>query len=152
MQKAPRLPDTAVLTDGVILLRLDRACPADPARGFVPAFFFTVCLPDGTPAGGCDLRLGHNANTYIGGNIGYHIDEAYRGRRFAARACALLFAIAKEQGMTHVFITCDPANTASARTCELAGAELIATEPVPPENEMYARGGRFVRVYRKDLQ
>ena len=62
--------DTAFLhTDG-LRLELDRAAGADPVRGFVPAYHFYICLPDGTRIGRCDLRIGHNRKLYYGGNIG----------------------------------------------------------------------------------
>lgn len=74
-----------------ILLRLDHTCEAHPEKNWLPAYYFDICLTDGTAIGHCDLRIGHNHKTYIGGNIGYGIDEPYRGHRYAAKACALLF-------------------------------------------------------------
>jgi hypothetical protein len=43
---------------------------------------------------------------------------------------------------------CDPDNDASRRTCELAGAEYVATVAVPSWHEMYARGKRLKCRYR----
>ena len=51
-----------------IFLRLDRTCEAQPEKKWVPAYYFSVCLPDGTEIGHCDLRIGHNERLYIGGN------------------------------------------------------------------------------------
>ena len=79
-----------------IILRLDRTCEAQPEKNWVPAYYFSICLPDGTKIGQCDLRIGHNDRLYIGGNIGYGIDEAYRGHHYAAKACKLLFRQAPE--------------------------------------------------------
>ena len=73
------------LKTGEIYLRLDRTCDAQPEKDWVPAYYFSVCLPDGTKVGQCDLRIGHNDRLYIGGNIGYGIDEAYRGDRKSTR-------------------------------------------------------------------
>ena len=106
----------------------------------------------GQKIGICDLRIGHNEKTYIGGNIGYGVKEPYRGRHYAAKACALLFRQAKKHGMDRLFITCVPENAASARTCELAGGRYIETADIPAENEMYAEGKRRVRIYRFDLR
>ena len=44
-----------------------------------------------------------------------------------------------------------PENAASARTCEIAGGKLLQTARIPEDNEMYAEGKRFVRVYRLEL-
>ena len=134
-----------------IFLRLDRTCEAQPEKNWVPAYFFSVCLPDGTKIGQCDLRIGHNDRLYIGGNIGYGIDEAYRGHHYAAKACALLFRQARKHGLEYVIITCDPSNTASSRTCELAGGRYLETAAVPEWHNMYDEGKRQVMVYRFDL-
>ena len=143
--------DTDDLKTDEICLRLTRTSPAQSEKGWVPAYYFAICLSDGTAIGHCDLRVGHNEKTYIGGNIGYGIDEAYRGHRYAAKACWLLFRLAEKHGMHHLFITCSPENLASARTCELVGGQYIATEDIPPDNEMYAEGKRKAKVYRVAL-
>lgn len=106
--------DTKDLRDGEIMLRLMTTCEAQPEKRWLPAYYFDICLLDGTTIGYCDLRLGHNDKTYVGGNIGYGIHEAYRGHRYAAKACALLFKQARKHGMDHLIITCVPENAASA--------------------------------------
>lgn len=143
--------DTSDLASGELFLRLRETAPARPEKGWVPSYAFDICLPDGTAAGYCNLRIGHNEKTYYSGNIGYGIDEAYRGRRYAAKACRLLMKLARKHGMDYLLITCDPANAASACTCELAGARLLETARIPQDHDLYAEGKRTVRVYRLDL-
>ena len=134
-----------------IALKLDHTCYADPVKDWVPAYYFDICLSDGTAIGKCDLRIGHNQGLYIGGNIGYCIDEPYRGHRYAAKACKLLFGLAKRHGLGYVIITCQPDNAASARTCEIAGGELLEIADIPEDHDMYAEGKRKVRVYRFEV-
>ena len=134
-----------------IFLRLDRTCEAQSEKDWVPAYYFSICLPDGTKIGQCDLRIGHNDRLYIGGNIGYGIDEAYRGHHDAAKACRLLLRQAGKHQLDYVIITCDPANTASSRTCELAGGQYLETAAVPEWHNMYEEGKRQVMVYRFKL-
>lgn len=143
--------DVADLSDGEICLRLTNSTPAVPEKGFFPAYKFNICLADGTPVGRCDLRFGHNVKTYIGGNIGYSVDEAYRGHHYAAKACRLLFGLAKRHGFDHLFITCDPENVPSYKTCEAAGGNLLEIADVPEEDDMYERGMRKVCVFRFEL-
>ena len=143
--------DTEDLRDGEIMLQLERTAEGNPEKNWVPAYYFGICLPDGTRIGQCDLRIGHNDRLYIGGNIGYGIDEAYRGHRYAAKACRLLFRQARKHGLDYVIITCDPDNTASARTCELAGGQYLETADIPEDHDMYERGFRQVLVYRFNL-
>lgn len=146
-----------VLNDGEIYLRLDRTLAADDELGYVPAYIFTICrCSDDEEVGGCDLRFGHNGtekvnSTYYGGNIGYHVDEPYRGNRYAARACMLLFELAKERGMDHVVITCNPDNLASKRTCEIVGCELKELAILPEHNAMYQSGEREKLIFVKTL-
>ena len=135
-----------------IFLRLDRTCEAQPEKGWVPAYYFSVCLADGTPVGRCDLRIGHNERLYFGGNVGYAIDKAYRGHHYAAQACRLLLRQARKHGMDYLIITCDPSNTASARTCELAGGQYVETAAIPPWHNMYEEGKRETMIFRFDLE
>ena len=81
------------LRDHDIVLQLDRTSEAMPEKNWVPAYYFSICLPDGTKIGSCDLRIGHSSRLYYGGNIGYGIDAAYRGHHYAMKACRLLFRL-----------------------------------------------------------
>ena len=140
------------LRSSEILLRLDRTCDAQPEKDWVPAYYFSICLPDGTRIGQCDLRIGHNERLYIGGNIGYGIDVPYRGHHYAAKACELLLKLARKHSLDYVIITCDPDNIASSRTCQLAGGQYLETAAVPEWHNMYEEGMRQVMVYRFDLK
>lgn len=139
------------LSDGTIYLRLDHTGEADPARGWVPAYFFDICLA-GKKIGHCDLRVGHNENTYVGGNIGYTIYEPYRGHRYAVCAVRLLLNLARRHDMQYIIIVCGLDNLASARTCELAGGKFVGIIPVPESNTIMRNLGLLeVRVYRFEL-
>ena len=143
--------DVDDLRSDEIVLKLTKTCEAQPEKRWLPAYYFDICLLNGTPIGKCDLRIGHNEKTYIGGNIGYGIDEPYRGHHFAAKACRLLFHQAKKHGLDYLIITCDPKNTASSRTCEIAGGKFIKIEAIPQDNELYAEGKREVKIFRFDI-
>ena len=143
--------DVSDLKTDEIFLRLVKTCEARPEKQWVPAYYFDICLCDGTKIGYCDLRVGYNEKTYIGGNIGYGIDAEYRGHRYAAKACALLFRQAKKHGMDYLTISCQPENKASARTCEIAGGVYVGTADIPEDNEMYAEGKRQVMIFRFNL-
>ena len=142
---------TEDLQDGEIMLRLRETKPADPVRGRVPAYLFDICLLDGTKVGVCDLRIGHTQGLYYGGNIGYEVDAPWRGHHYAGKACKLLLKLARRHELGYVYITCDPANTASAKACEYAGGRLIAIADLPEDNDMYLQGARQVKVYRVEV-
>lgn len=144
--------DCLDLKDNDIILKLVKTVDAIPEKKWVPAYYFDVYLFDGTKVGSCDLRVGHNENTYIGGNIGYKIGEPYRGHRYAAKAVILLLKLAKKHDLKFVYVTCSPTNIASSKTCEIAGGKLIEKTKVPEDNDLYKEQGLTeVLVYKFEL-
>ena len=143
--------DTAFLRGKEIALKLVRTEEEDRERGWLPAYYFAICLADGTEVGNCELRVGYNVNTYYGGNIGYTVRPEHRGHRYAAKACGLLFLLARKHGMEYLIITCDPDNIASRKTCEYAGGSLEEIVDLPKDNEMYRAGARKKCIYRVRL-
>ncbi len=121
-----------------------------PDRGWVPAYHFAVALSDSQAAvGTLRLRVGSNESLHLyAGHVGYEIDEAHRGHRYAARAVRLVVPLARRLGLEPLWITCDPENAASRRTCELLGAEFVETVAIPESHEMYAEGARLRSRYR----
>ena len=144
--------DTSFLESGEIRLELDRVAQADPVRKWVPAYYFRICDRQGRRMGACDLRVGYADGLYYGGHIGYSVDEEYRGRHYAAKACELLFLLAKKHGMDHLFITCDPDNLPSRKTCEYLHGTLVEIAQLPEDNDMRIRDGETEKcIYRFDL-
>lgn len=140
--------DTSFLKDEEISLVLERTAAANPERGWVPAYYFAICNKDGVKIGECDLRVGHNENTYYGGNIGYSINEEYRGHHYAGKACLLLFELAKRHNMDYLIISCDPDNVASRKTCEYAGGKLSEIAELPEGNDMRSNGETEKCIYK----
>ena len=139
--------DTEDLKNDELILKLDRTCSAEPTKQWVPAYYFDICTLDGTKIGHCSLRIGYNNRIYIGGNVGYAIDEAYRGHHYAAKACRLLFRQARKHGMRFLTISCQPSNIASERTMQIAGGTFVEIADIPKDNDMYAEGKRKVKIY-----
>ncbi len=142
-----------VLTDGEIDLVVQLTEPGDPATGRVPAYDFAVMLAGGRePVGRVGLRLGDTDHLvkYLG-HIGYGIAEKYRGHGYAAKACRLARPVAIDHGFRTLWITCNPDNYASRRTCEALGCELVEIVDLPPDSDMYQRGERRKCRYRWDL-
>ena len=140
--------DTSFLKNDEISLIRERTADANEKRGWVPAYYFAVYDREGNKVGECDLRIGHNDNTYYGGNIGYTVFPPYRGKHYAAKACKLLFELARMHGMEYLYISCDPDNVASRKTCEYAGGEFVETAILPEENEMRKNGEIVKFIFR----
>lgn len=153
-QKGKAFPflDTGFLEDGEIKLVLVKTAQEDQKKGYLPAYYFDICDKNGQKMGICDLRVGHNANTHYSGNIGYQVEEAYRGRHYAGKACLLLFELAKRHQMDYLSITCNPDNYASRRTCEYAGGVLQGIISLPEWHEMYGAGALEKCHYHVDFR
>ena len=136
------------LTDGEIDLRIRRKAGAVKKKGYLPAYIYSITLHGSKKAIGLiDIRIGRNANSFYGGNIGYRVFEEYRGHGYAAKACRMLADVAKAHDMETLIITCNPDNIASRKTCEKLGATLYTIADLPPDNEMYKMGARQKCIY-----
>jgi tagatose 1,6-diphosphate aldolase len=133
--------------------------PADPSKGWVPQYNFWMRLHDKllrrAPlriAGGISLRIGYSdpIEMYYG-HIGYHVYPPARGRHYAERSCRLLLPLCRRHGLQTLWITCNPDNFASRRTCERLGMHLVNIVPVPETDPLYARGEREKCRYRLHL-
>ncbi len=142
-----------VLTDGEIDLIVQLMDPGNPVTGQVPAYEFTVKLAGRRePVGRFGLRLGSTdyLEKYLG-HIGYGITEKHRGHGYAAKACRLVRPVAVDHGFQTLWITCNPDNYASRRTCEALGCDFVEIVDLPPDSSMYRRGERQKCRYRWDL-
>lgn len=145
-----RFLDPGALADGDLTLRLVEKAPADPGRDLVPCYNFELRC-GGLTAGRISLRIGGTRRLYYGGHVGYGVEPEFRGRHFAERACRLLLPLARSHGLAQLWITCDPDNCASRRTCERLGARLEEIVDLPEDNDMYAEGDRRKCRYVLDL-
>jgi hypothetical protein len=84
--------------DGVIYLVCLEKKPGDPEKKLVPAYEFAVCR-GGEKIGNINLRIGYTDGLYYGRQIGYGIDEKYRGNGY--RCPRLLSACAGGKGPRH---------------------------------------------------
>ncbi len=139
------------LTGGRVSLRTERLAPADPVKQYVPAYHFQI-MADGQPVGRITLRIGYPDSLFYGGQIGYAVDEPYRGHGYAGDACRLLFPLMRAHGMGAAVITNEVTNAASRRVCEKIGARFLCQTDIPRDHEMYQKGSRRVNVYALDAE
>ncbi|MBT4498493.1 MAG: GNAT family N-acetyltransferase [Gemmatimonadetes bacterium] len=139
-----------ILTDGEIDLILERTFDGIPGTTWSPSYNFKISLHDKRgKIGNISLRIGHTDHLRLyAGHIGYGIDLNHRGHRYAAKACQLVKQVALDHDFSEVWITCNPENFPSRRTCEIIGAEYVETVDLPSNTEMYRLGERQKRRYR----
>jgi predicted acetyltransferase len=138
------------LANQEISLHLVRDMPADPSRQWLRALRYQIRAGQKAVAvGQIELRLGYSTNVVLyGGHIGYAVDPPFRGNHYAAEACLLLKQVAIAHHMDVLWITCNPDNWPSRKTCEYIGAMLVEIIDLPPENDMYREGERQKCRYR----
>ncbi|MEG1257218.1 GNAT family N-acetyltransferase [Clostridium sp.] len=140
--------DFDYLTDGEIDLKIEEKIPANEEKGYVPAYKYRITLHGSDDSiGAIDIRIGYNENLYYGGNIGYRIEETYRGNNYASKACKIIKSIAIAHGMNRIIITCNPNNFPSRKTCEKAELKLKDIVDLPPHNQLYQDGERQACIY-----
>lgn len=139
----------ALIDDELELILIERYA-GNPRINFAPAYRFKMTNTyDGRELGRIDLRIGNTEHLrkYVG-HIGYRVREAHRGHRYAARSVRLLLGLARQHQLGTVWITCNPDNLASRRTCELAGFVFTEIVQLPTNTDMYRRGEREKCRYR----
>ncbi|GAB3997224.1 hypothetical protein GCM10028807_41860 [Spirosoma daeguense] len=142
------------MSESPVRLQFDKHLPEDLVNGRLAADQYQIVEKEtNRQAGAIRLRVGNSLEIQLyAGNIGYNINEEYRGRRYATYACLELKSIALQRGLTEVWITCDPLNLASRRTCERIGAELVDIIDLPEDIDMYRDGERQKCRYRWRLK
>lgn len=147
------LDDVGVLRDRDLWLELRAREPENAMRGWAPAYRFAMRL-DGLEhaVGRLGFRVGtsHTIEQYAG-HLGYEVAPAYRGHHLAERSCRLVLPLARRHGFQELWITCNPDNWASRRTCERLGARLVEVVDVPPDNDLYGPGSERKCRYRLAL-
>jgi predicted acetyltransferase len=130
------------LFDQELELNLVRTFPGNPESEIVPFYRFRMQhAQTKQKIGSIDLRIGTTENIllYIG-HIGYRVLPAFRGHHYAARSCRLLFPLAKQHGINPLWITCNPDNLASRKTCTQAGGILMEIIELPKNHELSLQG------------
>jgi len=131
-----------------VVLKFARLIPGDPTRGMVPAYHFRILIADGTDVGHINFRIGDTPHVRLcAGHIGFAIQEAFRGHKYAEQACRALAPFVRSV-YSVVTITCDPDNLASRRTIERLEAQFIDEVAVPPNDPQFERGSRWKRRYQ----
>ena len=147
------LDDPSRLIDGDLELVLAEKYPGDPTINYVPAYRFKMILVgQDREVGRVEFRVGNTHHLVMyGGHLAYGVDPEHRGHRYAARACKLLLPLTRHHGFQTLWITCNPDNIASRKTCELTGAILVEIVDLPEDTDMFREGERQKCRYRLDL-
>ena len=147
--------EPGVLIDDDLSLVLTRKNPADtPVKGFVPSYDFEMrsAIDPSRVAGKVNFRaVDLEPLRLYGGHFGYGVAQEFRGRHYAERRFDFSSRWRSAHGFRQVWITCNPENWPSRRTCEHLGGVLVEIVALPPDTDMYKEGTRFKCRYCIDL-
>lgn len=143
--------DELDLSNGEIELICIQKQAAIPEKKWVPAYVFEI-RHGNNRAGEVNLRIGYTDGLYYGGQIGYSVEEQYRGQGYAEKACRLLAPVIRAHGMKKVLITNNETNIASRRTCEKLGAKLLRLARLPEWHDLYKAGLRYVNIFEWSVE
>ncbi|MGA8441650.1 MAG: GNAT family N-acetyltransferase [Candidatus Sulfotelmatobacter sp.] len=119
------------IEDTELALELTQVAP-HPVHKVSTYFFRMLLTPSGSEAGRINLRVGSIPHIELyAGHVGFAVHPVCRGNRYASRSLRLLLPLARELRLDPLWITCDPENLRSRRSCELAKAKFVATVSVP---------------------
>lgn len=115
-------------------LKFSEFVPAVPEKQYVDCCIYDICLKDGKAIGTISAKLGFNESVFYIGNIGYSINEEYRGNGYAGEAVEVIKELFKNNGFDKVYITQNPENLASKRVCEKLNAKFLGVFELPIGN------------------
>lgn len=122
---------------------------AVPEKKFVDCCNYDIVLHglDET-IGTCSAKLGFNDVLFFIGNVGYEIDENYRGNGYAGEAVELLKQLFKVNHFDKIYITNAPNNNSSRRVCEKLGAQFLGIFEIPEDHIRRKQfGDQFMNIF-----
>ena len=143
-------PKFKTIKGDTLTLKLIETCIGDDK--VIPFYYFDIYLNSISIAiGKISIRVGHNEHSYINGNVGYEIDEPFRGNGYAKLAVKMTYSVARFHGLTHLIISCDEDNYLSKRVIDKLNGIHIETIMPPKNYVFYYDGIPKHSIYRIDI-
>lgn len=115
----------------------------------LPYYYYDIYLTKtNIKVGKISIRIGHNYHSYFNGNIGYEINEEYRGNKYASKAVQLIIIVAKHHKMNYLILTCDESNIASYKSIESLSSKLLEVIKPPLDYIFYYDEMEKQRIYK----
>lgn len=107
----------------------------------IPFYWYNILLKETKEIiGQVSLRIGKNYHSYYNGNIGYYIEEQYRGHHYAFSATKMLYPLSLAHHQNELIITCDEDNLPSIKIIKKLGGILLETVQPPKDYFAYYEG------------
>lgn len=129
----------SMINGDVLTLKLIETYAGD--EQIIPFYYYSIYLNSiSTAIGKISIRIGHNEHSYFNGNLGYEIDEPFRGNGYAKIAVMMTYSIARFHNMAYLIISFDDDNVSSKRVIEKLGGVHLETIK-PPKNYVFYYDG-----------
>ncbi|MGD9910340.1 MAG: GNAT family N-acetyltransferase [Candidatus Izemoplasmatales bacterium] len=139
-----------IIKGDTLTLKLIETCEGDDK--VIPFYYYEIYLNSiSTTIGKISIRIGHNEHSYINGNVGYEIDESFRGNDYSKLAVMMTYMVARFHGMTHLIISCEEDNYSSKSVINKLGGIHIETITPPSNYVFYYDGIPKYSIYRVDI-
>lgn len=127
-----------------------KICEKNPGGGLaLPFYYYDIYENEkGCQVRKISIRIGENYHSYYNGNIGYEIDEPYRGHHYSCHAVNMVLPVARAHGMDSIYLTCRESNIASRKIIERTGARLLEIADVPRDYCYWKEGMEKSCIYQ----
>ena len=107
----------------------------------IPYYWYNILLKETKEIiGQISLRIGKNYHSYYNGNIGYYIEEQYRGHYYAFTATKMLYPLSLAHNQHELYLTCAEDNLPSYKIIKKLGGKLLETVQPPKDYFGYYEG------------
>jgi predicted acetyltransferase len=139
-----------IIKGDTLTLKLIETCVGDDK--VIPFYYYDIYLKSiSSPIGKISIRIGYNEHSYFNGNVGYEIDEPFRGNGYAKISVMMTYSVARFHGMTHLIISCDEDNYSSKSVINKLGGSHIETIAPSKNYVFYYDGIPKHSIYRIDI-
>lgn len=140
----------SVIHGDMLTLKLIETCVGD--ENITPFYYYDIYVNhQDVPIGKISIRIGHNKHSYYNGNLGYEIDEPYRGHGYAVEAVKMTYAIARHHMMDYLIVSCHHDNNQSIRVIEKLGGTHLETIIPPKDYIFYYEGMPKQMIFKIEL-
>ncbi|ERJ11297.1 GNAT family N-acetyltransferase [Haloplasma contractile] len=128
-------------------LNLIKTVNAEDEFDLLPFYYFEILTHQNELVGKISFRIGFNEYTIYNGNIGYEIDQKYRGNNYSLNALKLLKPLIKFHNQHTIFITTNSDNIASNKIAKKANGNLVGKFTVEEDHKFFTGETKIKHVY-----
>jgi predicted acetyltransferase len=132
-------------------LKLIETVKGEYAFDLLPFYYYEILDLHNNSIGKISFRIGFNEYTIYNGNIGYEINDFYRGNNYSLKAMYMLKPLILYHKFHTLFLVINEDNIASNKIALKAKGKLIGKLQVPKHHKFYHSEELTKNVYIIDV-